>query len=574
MPPNLKPGHQSHHSNIHNQSAIPEINALLSSALLKDMHVLLQIIDAKGGSKKASLISKSDDPEGGDSLHGDGGVTEGDPSGWLDWILGCLRLPARILLGDSLSRLFLAEFTAQLCVNADDRLPTEGRATGIPEAMSLANVLSRFLEERKRQRHIPFDTPTLGDAVVVGETPDLNAKAVQAAHKVVPGSLSFRPSLVPLDTALDAISFRINELRECCVSSKLPPSTAVSTATFHRLELATNAKELSASAKVENATVEESPLADAASTDAAAADGSLTVETTCFTPVGALHDDPWLKQVVDVSILDAWLNTSGDAHTLLVTKPSEVSSSAFTEAIMRLLSGTFLTDSQLSAITSAAAAEVASATKVSTSADHLLAALQRPHVKTSVGNLDLPRRVLGHLCFSRLLLKCRLTPHTVTAVGVHGYSPFTVPELIPPFLQPVCAKGALHVGAKALAKHIHRDKSEDWWCAQIYIAEDNARPPGTKKNPNQKRKGELVGSEATKNARSESVLAAVIGGAVWQNLHMLPHGHVAFELRQQGGYGARWCIMADPAAPGGAVFMFRGFLEPHAVDGHDKGWSH
>eukprot|EP00658_Telonema_sp_P-2_P026353 TRINITY_DN20630_c0_g1_i1.p1 TRINITY_DN20630_c0_g1~~TRINITY_DN20630_c0_g1_i1.p1 ORF type:complete len:314 (+),score=34.85 TRINITY_DN20630_c0_g1_i1:162-1103(+) len=276
--------------------------------------------------------------------------------------------------------------------------------------------------------------------------------------------------------------------------------------------------------------------------------------------------------------------------------------------LVRFWSGIFVEPAVLEGIIFSLKAALSSktATQESSATAHLLAALERhtPTWMTELYSLCFIRRALGQLCFSRLMLRCRLTPHTVTAVGVHGYTPLTVSELIPPFLKSVCSKGALHVGSKALAKHIHRDQSEDWWCSQIYAAEDAARPPGAKKNPNKVRKGELVGSESTKNARSESVVAAVIGGAVWQNIHMLPHGHIAFELRQQGGYGARWCVMNNEATasttpstaptptlttttttsatsttiptsvPTTPSLMFRGFLEPHAADGHAKGWTH
>jgi hypothetical protein len=48
------------------------------------------------------------------------------------------------------------------------------------------------------------------------------------------------------------------------------------------------------------------------------------------------------------------------------------------------------------------------------------------------------------------------------------------------------------------------------------------------------------------------------------NSHRFCDGEV-FEARVAEGYGARWT--ADGA-------QFRGFLEPNALDGHERGWQH
>ena len=94
---------------------------------------------------------------------------------------------------------------------------------------------------------------------------------------------------------------------------------------------------------------------------------------------------------------------------------------------------------------------------------------------------------------------------------------------------------------------------------------------------------------------------------VWFNTHGLPNGVCVFEIRVIEGYGARWYITKKdpkggdanetspvlsgshngPGAEGCLVkarianlfsenleVAFRGFLEPHAKDGHENKWRH
>jgi len=100
---------------------------------------------------------------------------------------------------------------------------------------------------------------------------------------------------------------------------------------------------------------------------------------------------------------------------------------------------------------------------------------------------------------------------------------------------------ALTVGARALAKHCHR-ASDQWW------GDGGAR-----------------GTEAAKNAYAEGVIRRILDEASWLNQHTLPHDVRVFEVRVPEGYGARWS--ADGSE-------FRGFLEPHKVDGYLQKWRH
>ncbi|XP_071490914.1 uncharacterized protein [Diadema antillarum] len=99
---------------------------------------------------------------------------------------------------------------------------------------------------------------------------------------------------------------------------------------------------------------------------------------------------------------------------------------------------------------------------------------------------------------------------------------------------------ALTVGARALAKHCHRDESSNWW-------------------------GNLSGSEKAKNESAEKVLRKILNDVGWLNIHQLPHALPILEVRNIEGYGARW-------SPDGREF--RGFLEPPMVAGWETGYRH
>lgn len=98
----------------------------------------------------------------------------------------------------------------------------------------------------------------------------------------------------------------------------------------------------------------------------------------------------------------------------------------------------------------------------------------------------------------------------------------------------------LCVGARALAKHHHRDQTSSWW-------------------------GNCTGNESDKNKNAVDNMNKVLDNATWINIHWLPQDVIILEARHPDGYGARW-------SPDG--LEFRGFLEPQMVDGHVVGWRH
>ncbi|GIQ85401.1 hypothetical protein KIPB_007055 [Kipferlia bialata] len=103
---------------------------------------------------------------------------------------------------------------------------------------------------------------------------------------------------------------------------------------------------------------------------------------------------------------------------------------------------------------------------------------------------------------------------------------------------------------RALSKHHHRDVSTNRW-------------------------GGIKGSIPTKNARSLDILCRILRDAVWYNVHQIVHGVVTIEIRDADGYGARWVLENESLTDGPeTVIVFRGLLEPHTPDGHDKGWVH
>lgn len=116
------------------------------------------------------------------------------------------------------------------------------------------------------------------------------------------------------------------------------------------------------------------------------------------------------------------------------------------------------------------------------------------------------------------------------------------PHLMPAFLTAFDPQTRLSVGARALCKHCHRASGPDsFW------------PPN------------MNGTVDVRNGKALDVLRRMCAGTTWMNCHMLPHDELVFELRVPEGFGCRWSL--DGA-------LFRGFLEPHMPDGHEKGWRH
>ncbi|ESO87478.1 hypothetical protein LOTGIDRAFT_235121 [Lottia gigantea] len=125
-------------------------------------------------------------------------------------------------------------------------------------------------------------------------------------------------------------------------------------------------------------------------------------------------------------------------------------------------------------------------------------------------------------------------------VGTKEMFPPSRQALLESFQEKHSAKSQLGVGARALAKHYHRDEGMSWW-------------------------GQCTGTEAAKNADALRIVNKILDGATWINIHWLPQDVFVIEVRQEEGYGARW--NADGSG-------FRGFLEPQMVDGHEIGWRH
>jgi hypothetical protein len=108
-------------------------------------------------------------------------------------------------------------------------------------------------------------------------------------------------------------------------------------------------------------------------------------------------------------------------------------------------------------------------------------------------------------------------------------------------LKPKGEPSLLTVAGRALSKHAQRDSSARFW-------------------------GRATGSKAHLNTLANQVISRVLAGAVWFNVHALPHDIQALEVRQKDGFGCRWVLNPRIA--------FRGFLEPHVEDGHANGWHH
>ncbi|CAG5117240.1 unnamed protein product [Candidula unifasciata] len=101
-------------------------------------------------------------------------------------------------------------------------------------------------------------------------------------------------------------------------------------------------------------------------------------------------------------------------------------------------------------------------------------------------------------------------------------------------------KYELSVGARALSKHHHRDRSKSFW-------------------------GNCTGSDSAKNEHAMKILNKILDNAVWINIYWLPHYSCIIEVRQNQGYGIRWSVDGS---------RFRGLLEPPMVNGHEVGWRH
>ncbi|XP_063939246.1 uncharacterized protein LOC108200036 isoform X3 [Daucus carota subsp. sativus] len=113
-------------------------------------------------------------------------------------------------------------------------------------------------------------------------------------------------------------------------------------------------------------------------------------------------------------------------------------------------------------------------------------------------------------------------------------------SILSSFLSPHNANvksSTLTVGARSLAKHVHRSSLRFW--------------------------GNFC--DSAKNLLALDVIRKLLANCCWLNLHIVPPHGVVFEIRVADGYGARW-------SEDGTKFI--GFLEPYMENGHSKGWKH
>ncbi|KAL3784199.1 hypothetical protein HJC23_001398 [Cyclotella cryptica] len=112
------------------------------------------------------------------------------------------------------------------------------------------------------------------------------------------------------------------------------------------------------------------------------------------------------------------------------------------------------------------------------------------------------------------------------------------------------SNSSLSVAGRALAKHADRGKSRFF--------------------------GIVQGSESTKNKHADDVVMKLLREASWINIHHFGGTETCrpiIEVRTIEGYGARWSARWKDAFTPDEV-IFRGFLEPQMVDGHEKRWRH
>lgn len=244
----------------------------------------------------------------------------------------------------------------------------------------------------------------------------------------------------------------------------------------------------------------------------------------CFPAVGLLCDDPALA-----SAITARLTSLGDV-------------------LQSILSGNDITQSHEAQVATALRHAFCSPPTALESSALVAAAGPSPSAAVTAP--------IGDLCLARLL-RSRLTVGTAGAASLGVVLP---PEAVlrNAFERPHAGQ-RLSVGARALAKHCHRDASA-WWMSCSSSGQQRT----------------LSGSEADKNRYATAVLERLLREANWSNCHMLPHGLAALEIRVPQGYGARWTqsIPPTPIRNAKGTVLFRGFLEPADPDGHAKGWRH
>jgi hypothetical protein len=116
------------------------------------------------------------------------------------------------------------------------------------------------------------------------------------------------------------------------------------------------------------------------------------------------------------------------------------------------------------------------------------------------------------------------------------------------------SSAACGAGARALAKHCHRDVSGEWW-------------------------PRMAGSEATKNEAARSMLRRLLSAAVWLNLHQLPPFDspcCVLEVRtaqvsgRAGAQGGVHCLKGPPVCVHGVEYLARSGRRHE----YDRGLAH
>ncbi|KAL4063734.1 hypothetical protein V8B97DRAFT_1864077 [Scleroderma yunnanense] len=146
-----------------------------------------------------------------------------------------------------------------------------------------------------------------------------------------------------------------------------------------------------------------------------------------------------------------------------------------------------------------------------------------------------------------------------------GQDPPTREECLAAFVMP--NKVGLTAGAKAWSKHGHRSQGHT----------DNADGRGANVTRSNGWWGTPSGPVTRINEKAFLLFEKVVENATWRNLHWLPHQILVYEVRVEEGYGMRWS--QDRKELGGTTtdppgWVFRGFVEPMMVNGHEVGWRH
>lgn len=89
--------------------------------------------------------------------------------------------------------------------------------------------------------------------------------------------------------------------------------------------------------------------------------------------------------------------------------------------------------------------------------------------------------------------------------------------------------------------------------------------------------GVVRGSARERNAAARGLVRTLLERAVWINVHRFGGcgDDPVLEIRAASGHGARWSGDWTTTGRGGPTdAVFRGFLEPHMEDGHERKWRY